>query len=162
MGVACGSAPDETGRVSALVTRPPKDTVRFQAPARASRCGDAPGSGVLLQGSTGGNGVIVWLRTADSVVSGTWPLLQRGDTISSRGATVAVRFMVGDIAHGAPLDSGAVEVRENTRLLTVVARGTGLEPTVAGRVTLEATFDRVALDADTVPCRPKPLRSGSA
>ena len=137
----------------ALVTRAPKDTVRFDAPARASRCGGAPTSGVLLQGAEGGNGVVAWLRGLDSSLTGSWPLLQRGDTVSPRGATVAVRFMVGDIAHGAPLDSGAVQVRERAGVLNVVARGAGLETAGAARVSLEATFEAVPLGADTVPCR---------
>ena len=89
----------------ARVIRPPKDTIRFEAPARARRCQGGPGSGaLLLQGSSDGNGVVVWLREgrggADSLPGGAWPLLQRGDTVSPRGATVGVRYMMGDVPHG--------------------------------------------------------------
>src|SRR5439155_26850084 len=117
LGAACGSASEQAGRVHARVIRPPKDTIRFEAPARARRCSAGPGSvGMLLQGSTGGNGVILWLRAGrgggDSLAAGPWPLLQRGDTVSPRGATVAVRYMLNEVAHGLPLDSGAVEVRQ--------------------------------------------------
>src|SRR5689334_25349758 len=107
LGVACGSAPtrQKTAVVRAFVTRAPKDTVRFTVPAIATPCIGGIGRGLLIRGSTGGNGAIAWLRTADSLAPGTWPLLQRGDTVSPRGATVGVRFMLGDIAHGVALRS---------------------------------------------------------
>jgi len=110
----------------------------------------------LLQGSSEGNGVVVWLRGsgADSLVGGPWPLLQRGDTVSPHGATVGVRYMMSDVAHGLALDSGAVEVRQTGGAITLVARGTGMETMAAGRVALEASFDAVPLETDTVSCRP--------
>jgi len=140
------------------VIRLRSDTIRFEAPARAKRCSGATRGGLLLQGSSEGNGVVVWLRGsgADSLGSGPWPLLQRGDTMSPRGATVGVRYMMDDVAHGLPLDSGAVEVRETGGVVTVVARGTGIEATATGRVGLEASFDAVPLERDTVSCRPTP------
>jgi hypothetical protein len=100
--------------------------------------------------------VVVWLRGSgkDSLAPGAWPLLQRGDTASPRGATVGVRYMSNDVAHGLVLDSGAVEVRQAGRVVTLVARGTGLEPAAAGRVALEAWFEAVPLEPDTVSCRP--------
>jgi len=82
--------------VRAFVTRPPKDTVRFTAPAIASQCVGGVGHGFLFRGSSGGDGAILWLRTPDSLALGTWPLVQRGDTVSLRGGTVGVRFMVGE------------------------------------------------------------------
>ena len=158
MGAACGRAPEQVGRVRALVARPPKDTIRFDAPARARRCSDSTRSrgGLLLQGSSEGNGVVVWLRGSDSLAGSQWPLLQRGDTVSPRGATVAVRYVLSEVAHGLTLDSGAVEVRETGGVITVVARGTGPEVAAAGRVTLDASFDAVPLEADTVSCRWRP------
>src|SRR2546426_7042290 len=59
LGAVCGRRDAPAGRVRAVVARPHSDTVRFSAPARASRC--AAGRGWLLQGSTGGNGVAVWV-----------------------------------------------------------------------------------------------------
>lgn len=162
---ACGNAPagDPVGRVRAVVTRPPKDTTRFEAPAHASRCAPIDsgparrvGVGVLLRGARAGSGVVVWLRAPDTIASGPWPVLQRGDTATPRGATVAVRYMVKDLPHGFTLDSGSVDVRRDGRLLTVAARGAGLESAVMGRVTLHASFDAVALERDTVPCQPRP------
>jgi hypothetical protein len=110
----------------------------------------------LLQGAREGNGVVVWLRARDSLAGGQWPLLQRGDTVSPRGATVGVRYVLSEVAHGLTLDSGAVEVRQTGGVITVVARGTGLEVAAAGRVTLTASFDSVPLEADTVSCRGRP------
>ena len=79
----------------------------------------------MLQGSSDGNGVFIWLRAGgtDSLAGGPWPLLQRGDTMSPRGGTVGVRYMLNAVAHGLPLDSGAVEVRETAHVFTVVALG---------------------------------------
>jgi hypothetical protein len=139
--------------VRALVTRLPRDTVRFSAEARASRC--ARGGGVVLQGATGGNGAMAWLRTPDSVASGPWPLLQRGDTVSPRGATIAVRYVQGDIAHGAAFDSGNVVVTRTDHTVTLHASGGGLEASL-GRIALQVSFDGVTVGADTVACAPHP------
>lgn len=98
----------------------------------------------------------MWLRTGDTIASGAWPVLQRGDTVSPRGATVAARYMVKEMAHGFTLDSGSVDLRRDDRGLTVVARGVGLESAITGRVWLQASFEAVPIGADTVPCRPRP------
>jgi hypothetical protein len=135
-----------------VVARLPKDTVRFEAPARARPCAGGRG-GILLQGASGGNGVAVWLRTPDSIASGPWPVLQRGDTVTPRGALVGVRYQVGDYAHGAPLDSGAVRVTRTGGVVTVVARGGGMDGAAHGRLSVEAAFDAVPVEPDTVSCR---------
>jgi hypothetical protein len=152
LGGACGNAPQPSGTVRALVTRLGKDSMRFTTPATARRC--AHGGGVVLQGATGGNGAIAWLRTPDSLAAGSWVLLQRGDTVSRRGATLAVRWVAGDIARGAALDSGRVAVVRTARDITVRASGSGLEASI-GRVMLEATFAAVPLVPDTVTCAPR-------
>lgn len=136
----------------ARVVRPPKDTVTFTAPARANHCS---AGGVLLRGATGGNGVVVWLRTPDSVRGGPWPLLQRADTVSPRGGTVGVRFMIGDVAYGSTLDSGTVVVARAGGAPSVEVSGTALQG-AAGRVALVATFDSVPLGPDTVSCKAQP------
>lgn len=158
LGAACGSAPtgQKAAIVRALVVRAPKDTARFTAPALASQCAGGIGHGVLLRGSSGGNGAIVWLRTLDSLTMGTWPLLQRGDTVSPRGATVGVRFMIGDIAHGVALDSGEVTVSALHPTVTLRIRGAGLAVAGAGRVTADVAFDAVPVGTDTVSCRARP------
>lgn len=142
--------------MSARVTRPPKDTVRFEARARASRCVGPGKGGLLVRGAAGQSGVIVWLRYPDSLTSGAWSLVQRGDTVSARGAVVGARFLVSDLAHGVALDSGAVQVSRAGRDLTIVVRGSGLEALGASRAGLDATFDAVPLGEDTVTCRAEP------
>jgi hypothetical protein len=138
------------------MTRQGKDTLRIDAPARAVRCTGPRaqvGGGLLLQGVNGGAGVVVWLRSPDPIAVGAWPLLPRGDTLTPRGATVAVRFMMGDITHGAPLDSGTVWVTRADSAVALVARGTGSETLSATRMVVEATFDAVRVGADTAACR---------
>jgi len=138
------------------MTRQGKDTLRIDAPARAVRCTGPRaqvGGGLLLQGVNGGAGVVVWLRGQDPITVGAWPVLQRGDTLTPRGATVGVRFMMGDIAHGAPLDSGTVWVTRADSAVALVARGTGTETLSATRMAVEATFDAVPVGTDTASCR---------
>jgi hypothetical protein len=138
------------------MTRQGKDTLRIDAPARAVRCTGPHaqvGGGLLLQGVNGAAGVVVWLRSPDPISVGAWPVLPRGDTLTPRGATVGVRFMMGDIAHGAPLDSGTVWVTRADSAVALVARGTGTETLSATRMAVEATFDAVPVGADTAACR---------
>jgi hypothetical protein len=126
--------------------------VRFEAPASADRCGVAGAGGVVLHGASGGNGVLVWLRQRDSLPSGDWPVLQRTDTVTARGAIVGARFMISEVAHGVPLDSGAVAVTRAGSGISAHVRGSGLEVAAAGRVSVDAAFDAVALGSDTVSC----------
>ena len=138
------------------MTRLGKDTLRFDAPVRAYRCTGPRAQirgGLLLQGVNGSNGVVVWLRTPDSITTGAWPLLQRGDTVSPRGATVGVRFLIGEAARGAPLDSGTVWVTRADSAVALVARGAGTETLTPTRLAVEATFDAVPVSPDTVSCR---------
>jgi hypothetical protein len=142
--------------VRAVLTRQGKDTLRIEAPVRAYRCTGPRAQiegGLLLQGVNGSDGVVVWLRTPDSITVGAWPLLQRGDTLSPRGATVGVRFMTGDAAHGAPLDSGTVWVTRADSAVALVARGSGTETLTSTRMAVEATVDAVRVGPDTVSCR---------
>lgn len=140
------------------MTHPPKDTVRIAAPAAAGRCGRAR-LGLLVHGSEGGNGVMVWLRPGDSFERGEFPLLPRGDSVTARGATVVVRFAVDNVVHGAVLDSGAVSVTQADDPLALRARGSGADIALgvsSGRVTLDAAFDAVPVGRDTVACQVPP------
>jgi len=141
------------------VIRPPPlhDTVRFEAPATAAPCGRAT-LGLVLQGSTGGNGVLIWVRPGDSAAWGDFSLLARADSSAARGAVVALRFMVGDAAHGVTLDSGAVSVTRVSpeRELHARVRASGQETIVPGRVALDARFEAVPLARDTVTCLARP------
>ena len=121
-------------------------------PATAHRC--SGGRSLLLQAADEhGNGVLVLLRYGDTLATGPFPLIALGDSITPRGANVAVRYMKGDVAHGLSLDSGRVDLTGSGDSLAARAHGTGLEDGV--RVALEAAYEGVSRRAavDTVPCR---------
>lgn len=152
---ACGGrgAGDEPLRLRATVVHPAPDTIRFAVPAAAQRCGD--GRSLLLEGAgERGNGVLVVLRYGDSIALGSFPLLALGDSLTPRGAAVAVRYMKGDVAHGLALDSGAVDLTAARDSLAARVRGSGLEGAV--RIALDAAFTGLPLATDTVPCRFQP------
>src|SRR5207247_11459899 len=121
--VACAGAADREGTLRARVAFPPQDTVRFTAAATARPCG-RPGA-LVAHGSSGGNGVLLWLRYGDSLTSGDYPVLVRGDTATSHGAVAAVRFMTGPLTHGPALHSGVVTASRPRDRLTARARGSG-------------------------------------
>jgi hypothetical protein len=155
-GAACGNSEEPAARLEASVTRPEAEATRFVAPATAARCGQSKPGGLLLQGSERANGVLVWIRSEDSIPAGEFPLLARGDSSSTQGATVAVRFMIGDLAHGFTLDSGEVSVSSAGGVFSAAARGSGAEVGGRERVALEASFTSVPLGTDTVPCQVRP------
>jgi hypothetical protein len=138
--------------------RPEHDTIHFAAPAAALGCSD--GRSLLLQGAgEHGNGVLVRLRYSDSLGPGSFPLMALGDSITPRGANVAVRYMKGDVAHGLALDSGGVDLTATGDALAARVRGSGLEGGV--RVAVDAAYAGVPLPpppptGDTVPCRFQP------
>jgi len=68
------------------------------------------------------------------------------------GASVGVRYMMNEVAHGLALDSGAVDVRETVAVITVVARGTGIETAVGARGARGVVRLGAARDG-TVSCR---------
>ncbi len=149
---ACGSRGAEpAARLSASVIRQSRDTLRFEAAAAANRCGRAVG-GLVLQGSAHGNGVLIYVRSSDSVPSGEFPLMARADSTTARGAIVTARFQAGDQARGVVLDSGSVAVSRAGDVLTATARGAGAEVAGTGRVALTASFESVRLGPDTVLC----------
>jgi hypothetical protein len=131
-----------------------RDTVRFEVPVAARRCGD--GRGILMHGARGGQGVLVWLRSSYPPDTGVYPLLPRGDSVALRGVIAAVRFQLGDVPHGLALDEGSASVTRATPQLALQLRGVGLETSIAEQRTAEITFDRVPLAPDTVPCRVLP------
>jgi hypothetical protein len=151
---ACGGSGGAALR--ALVVRLPKDTVRFAASATARGCVGGPGRGVVLQGASGGNGVLLWLRARDSLGPGEWPVLQRVDSTTPRGAVAGARFMIHEVAHGVPLDSGAATVTRWGPAVTARLRASGLELAGGSRVVVDATFLEVPLGPDTVSCHQAP------
>lgn len=148
LAAACGG--DQSPSVRATVVRPQPDTVRFAAPAAAHACDD--GRSLLLEGADErGNGVLVRLHYGDSLTTGAFRFIALGDSITPRGANVAVRYMKDAVAHGLGLDTGAVDVTATGRALAARVRGSGLESGV--RVGLDAAYAGVPFPpADTVPC----------
>ena len=131
-------------------------TVRFDVPIMARRC--MAGRGMLMHGASDGQGVLVWLRGAAGQVldTGTYPLLPRGDSASSRGAIASVRFLVGDVAHGLTLDDGSATVTVASPPFALRVRGVGLETALAEQRSAELTLEQVPLASDTVPCGVQP------
>jgi hypothetical protein len=147
---ACRGEPAAPGRARAAVARR-ADTIRFAAPATAYRC--AAGDGVVLEAIELGNGLLVWVRTRDSV-AGSYQILGVRDTVTPRGALVAVRFMAQAAAQGLSLDSGGVTVRDASGRLALTVAGSGLDLSGGARLFVEADIDSVPLPAagDSIPC----------
>lgn len=154
--VACGGSGGGTGALRVLLIRLPKDTVRFAAAASGRRCAPGAGRGVVLEGTSGGNGVLLWLRAPDSLTLGEYAVLQRVDSTTPRGAIAAARFMIHEVPHGVALDSGAVTVSAIARAVTARLRASGLEVGGGSRVAVDASFLAVPLGPDTVSCRQAP------
>ena len=154
LGAACsgGTAADGPPRLRATVAPPHADPIVFAVAAAAHRCSGGP-SLVLQAGDEHGNGVLVVLRRGDSLAYGSFPLVALGDSITPRGANVAVRYMMVDIAHGLSLDSGAVDLSVTGGALDAGVHGSGLEG--GARVKVDAAYAGVPLTppGDTVPCR---------
>jgi hypothetical protein len=131
------------------VVRSEGDTVRWAAPAVARPCRD--GRSLLLEGaSERGDGVLVLVRYGDTLDAGPFPLLLLGDSLSPRGAAVAVRYMTNDVSHGFTLDSGVVELRPARDAFGARVHGTGVDNAV--QVELDAEYAGVPLTSDSVPC----------
>jgi hypothetical protein len=154
LAVSCGGggmSAGEPARLQATVARPLFDTLHFAVPAAAHHC--AGRKALLLEAANEqGNGVLVLLRYGDSLGVGPVPLIALGDSITPRGANVAVRYMKGDIAHGVSLDSGVVDLTAAGDVLAARVRGSGLE--TGQRIFVDATYAGVRRPSpgDTVPC----------
>lgn len=152
--VACGqSGVAALGRARVVFTGKP-DTARFEVPVVAQTC--AGGAGVLVHGEQRGDGLLVWLRGGVPPDTGTYVLLTRGDTVTTRGAMVTMRFMVGDVAHGFALDDGAATVVRVVPALELHVSGRGLEMSPPGQRSAEVDFLHVSIDPDTISCRVRP------
>jgi hypothetical protein len=142
------------GRVTVRVQYTPRDTTPFAGAARFHRCGPPDGKhGFLLDGTDKGNGILIWLRTPDATPAGSYPILSRWDTAAVRGAVVAIRFVIGDAAHGLALDSGSVTVTAASGAVASARMiGAGLEAEGGRHVHAEARVGATALAADTADC----------
>ena len=153
-GESAGSRQPGDDRVSVRVQYTPRDSTPFAAAARFHRCSGA-GRGFVLDGTDKGNGILVWLRTPDSTAAGTYQILSRWDTMTARGAVVAIRFVIGDAAHGLALDSGTVvatAARGAAGGVSAQIVGAGLEAEDGRKVHAEARFGATAMGPDTLNC----------
>lgn len=156
LAVACGdpAAPGGIGRVQVALVGT-NDTIRFEVPVTATRC--AGSAGLLLHGEQRGQGVLVWLRGGGGQLdTATYPLLTRGDAITPRGVIAAVRYMVGEVAHGVTLDDGAATVTRAAPPIDLSIRGRGVEAAMAAQRNAEVELKGVTLGPDTASCRAQP------
>lgn len=128
------------------------DTVRFEARAVAHRC--AGGRGVLFEAVGAGNGVLVWLRDPRDSMLDTFPVVGARDSVTYRGAVVALRFVVHSVVHSVALDSGVVVVArpDSTGARALRLLGSGLDVAGGARAGLDASFDALASAADSTAC----------
>ena len=151
---ASACAPRATPPRRALEARlalPTRDTVRIHAAATAQRC--ERGKGLLLVGTDGGAGVLLWARAPGLLPTGVYPVLTRSDSTSPRGATVSVRFMNAEAARGVMLDSGSVAFTRDGDRVSAHVRGSGLEPAGGVRAGLDAVFSPIPVAPDSASCR---------
>jgi len=150
---ACAGEPAAPSRVDAAITRP-TDTIRFQAPAALYRCDGAPD--LLLEAVRYGNGVLVWLRSRDSLAR-EFPIIGVQDTITRPGAVVAVRYHHEAVPHSLALDSGTVSWTDSGAVRRIAVTGSGLDVGFGVRAGLTATFGGVPpAPESTVSCARKP------
>lgn len=150
-GASAGSRQPGDNQVAVRVQYTPRDSTPFAAAARFHRCGGT-GRGFVLDGTVQGNGILVWLRTPDSTAAGTYQILSRWDTMMARGAVVAIRFVIGDAAHGLALDSGSVVATAARGGVSAQIVGAGLEAEGGRKVHADARFGATAIGPDTLDC----------
>ena len=137
----------------ATIAFPPRDTVRFDLPATATRCSGE--KSLLLQAvSPEGIGVLVRLRYRDSLVSDSFPVVSADDAATVPAAVVAVRYFIHESPHSIVMDSGTVHVLRQRAAVSARVAGSALENAIRTPTRIE--FDHVPLRADTVTCASAP------
>lgn len=114
------------------------------------------GGGILFDAVDGANGVLAWVRAPAPLTAGSFPLLGRGDSATAKGAVVAVRFILHDVAHGFPVDSGVLTLTEVGRAYRGRIQGSGTDLGNATRGTVDITIDSVTPRPDTLVCGAQP------
>ncbi|PYO87931.1 MAG: hypothetical protein DMD66_08900 [Gemmatimonadetes bacterium] len=106
-----------------------------------------------------GSGVLVRLRYRDSLVTATYRIIVPRDT-TTPGATVAVRYLLRDMAHAFFFDTGTVQLRrEGGRGGAKVSgriEGSGIENAIRTPTRIEYHDVPVARPTDTVFCVAQP------
>lgn len=150
---ACGRANEDPIRLRATVIRPPKDTVHLALPATATRCDDR--RSLLLEAlNAEGSGFLLRLRYGDSLVSGPYPITVMVDTGATRNAMTAVRYVIRQVPHVFPLDTGLVDVRVTDATVTAHVNGRGVENAALASAT--ADFTAVPIGTQSTPCQHQP------
>jgi hypothetical protein len=131
------------------IQRPTKDSTVFTATDAVHFCRRG---GVLFDAVAGANGVLAWVRSPTPLTTGSFPLLGRGDSLTPRGAIVAVRFIWHDVAHGFPVDSGTLTLTAAGRWYRGRIQGSGSDLGIAMRGTVDITIDSISARPDTLAC----------
>jgi len=150
---ACG-APAPTGLAHVRVTLGISDSVAFDAVATTRLC--AGGHGIVLEGVTGGQGVLVWIRSPGAVTAGAYPVVPRGDSTSPRGAIIAARYLVHEAPHGFSADTGSVTLLAAGPAYAARLQGRGIEVSAATRPSLDAEIHGARVEGDSIHCSAKP------
>jgi hypothetical protein len=110
------------------VVFPPHDTVAFSLPATAHRCTE-PRTLLIEAVGPEGNGVLVRLHYADSLVSRSYRIVPPGDTTPG-AAVVAVRYLLHDATRQFTFDTGAVQVGRTGAKIGGRIQGSGVESAI--------------------------------
>ena len=114
---------------------------------------------LLEAASHEGSGVLVRLRYRDGLVTATYRIIVPGDT-TTPGATVAVRYLLRDVAHAFFFDTGTVQLRrEGGRGGAKVSgriEGSGIENAIRTPTRIEYHDVPLARPTDTVFCVAQP------
>jgi len=108
-----------------------------------------------------GSGVLVRLRYRDSLVTATYRIIVPRDT-TTPGATVAVRYLLRDVAHAFFFDTGSVQIRREggrrggSAKISGLIEGSGIENAIRTPTRIEYHDVRLAPPADTVSCVAQP------
>ena len=146
----CDRASEEPLAVDAVVAFGLRDTIRFSLPAATHRCSD--GRSLILQAvSPEGSGVLMRLHYLDSLVTASYPIVTPGDT-TSRGAMVAVRYLLRDVGHTFVFDTGSVELRREGTKIGGRIQGSGTETGIRTPTRIEYHDVSLPEASDSVSC----------
>ena len=108
-----------------------------------------------------GTGVLVRLRYRDSVVTAAYRIIVPRDT-TTPGATVAVRYLLRDMAHAFFFDTGTVQLRREggkgggSAKISGRIEGSGIENAIRTPTRIEYHDVPLARPTDTVFCVAQP------
>lgn len=153
LGACAKPADAPAGTLRGMIMFPPHDTIPFELAAVMYRCN--VGHAILLEAtSLDGSGVLLRIRSPDSLPPDSLPVIFPTDTATKVGASVAVRYFVHDTPHSTALDSGSVHLQHDSGGVAARIVGSGLENAI--RTPTRLQFRNVPWTADTVSCNYAP------